>query len=101
MADKTISHYRILEKLGEGGMGAVYRAEDMVLRREVAIKLLHCNLDSPAEVRMRLRREARAAAALSHPNICTIYEVGEVGEESDPSAEIEWPGTRPGTPFIV
>jgi Tol biopolymer transport system component len=101
MNDRTISHYRILEKLGEGGMGAVYRAEDMVLRREVAIKLLHRNLDSPAEVRMRLLREARTAAALSHPNICTVYEVGEVVGETDPPAEKEWPGNRAGTPFIV
>src|SRR5262245_16505170 len=85
MSANTISHYRVLSKLGEGGMGAVYRAEDMVLRREVAIKLLHGSLAGQNELRMRLLREARAAAGLSHPNICTIYEVDEVGPESYPA----------------
>src|SRR5207247_1026409 len=101
MADSTISHYRIVEKLGEGGMGAVYRAEDVVLRRDVAIKILHSNLAGENDLRLRLLREARTAAALNHPNICTIHEVGEVEAQLDGAAEASLPGAAPGTPFIV
>ncbi len=74
MTGQTISHYRILEKLGEGAMGAVYKAEDTKLKRTVALKFL---LKQEPELRERFLREAQAAAALHHPNICTLFEIDE------------------------
>ena len=78
----VVSHYRIVEKIGEGGMGLVFRAEDITLRRSVALKVLSEATAAGGGSRARLLREARAAAALNHPNICTIYEVHEADDAS-------------------
>jgi len=83
----TVGHYRVLERLGAGGMGEVYRAEDLRLRRIVALKTLRAGTDAD-DGHARLLAEARAASALTHPHIAVVYEIGHADDEAEPLAYI-------------
>ena len=98
---QTLSHYRLLEMIGEGGMGTVYRAEDLKLQREVALKVHSGVFSSQEDSRLRFLREARSAAALNHPNVGTIYEVGEVEAETALQLGEHRRSVATGTPVIA
>src|SRR6202522_510180 len=82
MARRTIEHYEIVRRLGAGGSGVVYLANDTLLQRPVVLKILRTGLLSAEQLRTTVLREARLASAIEHPNVCAIYEVGESGEEA-------------------
>ena len=89
MPDRRIAHYRVVRRIGSGGMGEVLLAEDTQLERSVAIKLMSAELAKDARQRKRFRAEAKAASGLSHPNICVIHEVGET-EDGRPFLAMEY-----------
>ena len=96
-----VAHYRILERIGEGGMGMVFSAEDTRLARRVAIKLLPVRLFARTDLRLRLIREARTAARLNHPNICTVHDVGELERDTPLPVGTDEALVPAGSPYIV
>jgi len=93
MTGATVGHYEVLEKLGEGGMGAVYKARDILLNRTAALKFLPADTADVHDKRRRFVQEAQSASALNHPNIITIYEVGRSGDHDFIAMELVQGGT--------